>query len=182
MKLHSFAIRMDSEEARSKALKQAGPLGKLMVGKNPDIHMKTIFIENKIITYQFSNKPSPLSRLLRKSKDAPARTRKIRVIANGSTSGVSYYDGDGAEIMELDVNEEQVQYSDYPDDQLVTRGNVLARRILRRRVGGNLSIQPLEIQSVFRPYHVAFFGEPLEGTTVRYLPMAADGCSVKRTV
>ena len=181
MKLQSFAIRMDAEEARSRALKQAGPLGRMVVGKSPDIHMQTVFIENKIITYQFTYKTSPLARLLRRNKDLPERKKSIRVIANGSTSGVSYYDGEGAEITELDVDEEQVQYSDYPDDKLVTRGNVLARRILRRRVGGNISIEPLEIKSVFRPYHVAFFGAPVEGTKVRYLPIAADGCSVKRT-
>ena len=172
---------MDCDEARAKALKQTGRLGAIVVGKNPNIHMKTIFIENKIITYQFTNKPLPLAGLFRRKNDTPVQHRKIRVIANGSTSGVSYYDGDGAEIVEMDVGEEQVQYSDYPDEKLVMRGNVLARRILRRRIGGNLSLEPLEIKSVFRPYHVAFFGELIEGKKVRYLSIAADGCSVKRT-
>lgn len=180
MKLQSFRIQMGSDEARSRALKQVGLLGRMVVGRNPDIHMRTIFIENKIITYQITNEPSPLSRLLHRDQKAKHQSR-IRVIANGSTSGVSYYDGTGVDIVEMDVPEERVQYSDYPDEKLISKGNILARRILRRRVGGNVSIQPLCVESVYRPYYVAFFGEPLEGTRVRYLPMAADGCSVKRT-
>lgn len=180
MKLQSFQMQMGPEEARAKALKQAGPLGKLMLSKDQDIHMRTVFIENKIITYQITNEPSLLSRLLRKKQTAKHKS-KIRVIANGSTSGVSYYDGIGVDLVEADVPEEQIQRSDYPDEKLISKGNVLARRILRRRIGGNISIEPIEVESVYRPYHVAFFGEPVEGTKVRYLPIAADGCSVKRT-
>lgn len=179
MKLQSFSIKLDPEEARTLSLKQAGPLGRMMVGKNPDIHMRTIFIENKIITFQVTNEPSPLARWMKKER--PRHQSLIRMIANGSTCGVSYYDGEGADIIELEVDDGQVQHSDYPDSQLITRGNALARRILRRRVGGNVSIEPIEIKSVFRPYHVAFFGEPVEGKKVRYLPVAADGCSVRRT-
>ncbi len=179
MKIQSFSIQMNAEEARARSMKQAGPLGRMAVGKNPDIHMRTIFIENKIITYRMTNLPSPLTSWLKKDKPKPHSL--IRIIANGSTCGVSYYDGVGTDIVELDVEEEQVQYSDYPDDKLISRGNVLARRILRRRVGGNISLEPVEVESVFRPYHVAFFGEPVEGRKVRYLPIAADGCSVKRT-
>lgn len=68
MKLQSFQMQIGPEEARAKALKQAGPLGKLMLSKDRDIHMRTVFIENKIITYQITNEPSLLSRLLRKNR------------------------------------------------------------------------------------------------------------------
>ena len=180
MRLQSFQMQMGPKEARSKALKQVGPLGRILLGKNQDIHMRTVFIENKIITYQITNEPSLLFRLLHKNQKDTHKS-KIRVIANGSTSGVSYYDGIGVNIVEMDVPEEQIQHSDYSDEKLISKGNVRARRILRRRIGGNVSIQPLCVESVYRPYHVAFFGEPVEGTKVRYLPLAADGCSVKRT-
>ena len=109
------------------------------------------------------------------------RKSKIMMIANGSTCGVSYYDGRGVETAETEVTEEALQRSDFSDAELVTRGNALARRILRRRVGGNFSLEPSEIQSVYRPYHVAFFGEPEEGKKIYYVPVAADGCMVKRT-
>lgn len=102
MKLQSFTIRMTQEEARSKAMRQTGVLGRLMVGKDPEISMRTIFIENKIITYRITNEPSILARLLRRGRlEQPRHQSLMRVIANGSTAGVSYYDGQGAEIVEL---------------------------------------------------------------------------------
>ena len=75
-------------------------------------------------------------------KEAKPRKSKIMMIANGSTCGVSYYDGRGVETAETEVTEEALQRSDFSDAELVTRGNALARRILRRRVGGNFSLEP----------------------------------------
>ncbi|MEM5769630.1 MAG: hypothetical protein AAGU32_15250, partial [Bacillota bacterium] len=106
---------------------------------------------------------------------------KIQIIANGSTCGVSYYDRSGLNLAELDVDEEQLQRSAFPDHQLILRANALARRILRRRVGGNVTLETLSVESVFRPYHVAFFGELIEGVRVRYMPIPADNNTVRKT-
>ena len=159
--------------------KKVNFLTKLFFKIEPEIEMKTVFIENKIITFDITGKPPLIERLFKKNPQ-PRRSR-IRMIANGSTCGVAYYDGRGAEIVEMDVDEEKLQLSDYSEDMLVTRGNALARKILRRRVGGSISLEVSEIQTVFRPYHVAFYGKLREGQKVRYFPIAADACSVKRT-
>lgn len=179
LKLQSFAIKMSESEARAATEKKLGLIGRLIVGKDVPRQMKLIFIENKLITYEITNLLPPLMRLLKKKKD-PVKS-KIRMIANGSTAGVAYYDGEGAEILELEADEEQVQHSDYPEDALITRGNALARRILRRRVGGAVAIEPLTVESVFRPYYVTFYGQLTQGQKVRYLTVAADRCSVRRT-
>lgn len=179
MMIRHFAIKKSVEEARKEAGRK-GLIARLFgMGRNEPIVMRTIYIENRLITFEIETKPPLAARLLGKG-GAPKKT-KMEMIVNGSTRGVSYYDRRGVEITESDVDEEFVQPSDYPDSELIPRANALARRILRRRVGGNISLEPVDIQSVYRPYHVAFFGEPEEGKKVYYIPIAADGCSVKRT-
>ena len=179
MKLNSFAIKISEEEARKLAERRLGFIGRLLTGRKTPSEIRTIFIENKLITYEITAVPGPIVALF--GKNIEPHKSKIRIIANGSTSGVAYYDGSGLEIVEMEVSDEQVQVSGYPEAALVTRGNVLARRILRRRVGGNVTLEPLEIRSVFRPYYVAFYGVLTEGSKVRYLPIPADGCLVRKT-
>lgn len=179
MVVQSFPIKIDEAQAKAMSMKRLSLLGRLLIRKAPAVEMKTIFIENKIITMQITNVPPPFIRWFRKSKE-PVRS-KMQIIANGSTSSVSLYDGTGLEIVDMEVDDEKIQLSDYPDHQLLTRGRSLARQILRRRVGGNVSIEPLSIQSVFRPYHVAFFGTLREGSKVRYMPIPADSNIVRKT-
>lgn len=179
MIIRNFAIKKSREEAKKEAGRK-GFIARLFSGKGrEDIVMKTLYIENRLITFEITSPPPLFERLFRRG--ALPRNSKIEMIANGSTCGVSYYDRRGVETVESEVGEDEVQLSDFSDETLITRGNALARRILRRRVGGNLSLEVLKVESVFRPYHVAFFGEPREGEKVYYLPIAADGCSVKRT-
>ena len=179
MKIRHFVVKKSVEEARKEAGRK-GLLAKIVGGGwNGPIVMRTIYIENRLITFEIETHPPIIARLL--GKGGEPRKTKIEIIANGSTRGVSYYDRRGVEITESEVDESSVQASDFPDDALIARANVLARRILRRRVGGNISLEPVGVQSVYRPYHVAFFGEPEEGKKVYYIPIAADGCSIKRT-
>ncbi|MEG1825472.1 MAG: hypothetical protein RR501_11945 [Cloacibacillus sp.] len=169
------SIEEAEKEARCK-----GFLGRLFARKKPDeIVMKTIYIENRLITFEMVKEASVIDRLLKRAPSS--KTSRIRMIANGSTCGVSYYDDRGIQTGELEVPEEALQRSDYSDDALSLRGNALARRILRRRVGGNMRLEVSSIESIYRPYHIAFFGAPEEGKKVFYLPIAADDCTVKRT-
>jgi hypothetical protein len=179
LKLNSFAVKISEEEARTLSERQLGVIGRLIVGRKTPVEMRSIFIENKLITYEITAVPGPIAALFK--KNTPSRKSKIQIIANGSTSGVSHYDGTGLEIVEMEVSDEQVQMSGYSDSILVTKGNALARRILRRRVGGNITLEPIEVQSIFRPYYVAFYGALTEGRKVRYLPIPADNCIVKKT-
>ena len=178
----SFPITLSTEEAKREARKSNGLLARLINGggcKEQEITMRTIYIENRLITFELTTKPPFFEKLFK--KEAKPRKSRIMMIANGSTCGVSYYDGRGVETTVAEVSEEALQHSDFSDEELVTRGNALARRILRRRVGGNFSLEPTEIKSVYRPYHVAFFGKPEEGKKIYYVPVPADGCTVKRT-
>jgi len=180
MKINCFQIKIDQNRAIEIVNKQTGFFSRLFIGRDNVIkEMKTLYIENRLITFYITAKPPLIERLLKKYPK-PVKSR-IQMIANGSTCGVAYYDPRGVEIVEEEVNEESIQKSDYPDDMLITRGNVLARKILRRRVGGNLSLELGEIKSVYRPYHVAFYGEPVKGNKVYYVPIAADMCSVSKT-
>lgn len=179
MLIKHFVIKKSSDVAMKEA-EHKGLLARLFGGgRNKPIVMRTIYIENRLITFDIETHPPLTARLL--GKGGEPRHTKIEMIANGSTCGVSYYDRRGIEITESEVDEADIQLSDFADDMLVSRANALARRILRRRVGGNMSLEPASIESIFRPYHVAFFGEPEEGKKVYYIPIAADGCNVKRT-
>ncbi len=178
MKINSFNIMITEDEAKNMAKKRMSVFGRLLVRGAGSLHMKTIFIENKIITLEVTNVPPPFARWF--AKKEPHKS-KIQIIANGSTCGVSYYDRSGLNLAELDVDEEQLQRSAFPDHQLILRANALARRILRRRVGGNVTLETLSVESVFRPYHVAFFGELIEGVRVRYMPIPADNNTVRKT-
>lgn len=181
MKIRAFVEKLSLEEARKKADRSKGFFGRLFFGKDAVVHMKTIYIENKIITYSVSSTPNWLSRIVRRSESGRHSSFLIQMIANGSTCGVSYYDPKGVEITSVEVDEEQIQLSDFSDPALAVRGNALARRILKRRIGGHITLEVERIESIFRPYHVAFYGELREGAKVRYIPFPADGCTVKRT-
>lgn len=180
MKIECFPIKINQERARTLAQKQTGFIARLFVGNEKKVEvMKTLYIENRLITFDITSHPPLIERIFK--KNSRARISKIQMIANGSTCGVAYYDGRGVDIIEKEIEEKDIQKSDYADDLLITRGNAIARRILRRRVGGNLSLEVSEIKSVYRPYHIAFFGKPEEGKKIYYVPIAADDCSVKRT-
>ncbi|GHT00825.1 hypothetical protein AGMMS50276_27610 [Synergistales bacterium] len=178
MNIKSFPIKMDEGTARE--MSEGGNfITKLLFRKKTPVELRRVFIENRIMTFTITYHPSIIARIFRKNQTP--KTSKIVMIGNGSTCGVSYYDGRELEIIDMEVDPEEVQASDFSDEALITRGNALARRILRRRVGGNISLDVAEIKSVYRPYYVAFYGTLVEGTKVRYMPIPADGNVVKRT-
>ncbi len=47
-------------------------------------------------------------------------------------------------------------------------------------MGRNLSIKPVEERKVYRPFYIAIYGDMVEGTKARYMPIAADGNIVCR--
>lgn len=179
MKINCFPSKISLKEAKEMAEKKGNFIGKILLKNHNDINMKEFYIENKIITYEVIF--TPISLFKKFIKGLTEKKSSIRVIANGSTGGVAYYDEKGIQIDTKEVEKEKIQLSDYEMDRLVAKGNVLVRKILRRRIGGNLKIKVLNVETVFRPYHVAFFGDLIEGNKVRYIPIAADGCNVKRT-
>ncbi|MBM7616147.1 hypothetical protein [Alkaliphilus hydrothermalis] len=174
-----FPIKLNVDEAKNIANKKGNFIGKVLLKNHNEITMKELYIENKVITYNVTFTPLPFVKKL--FKNYKQQEILIRIIANGSTGGVSYYDDKGIDIETKEVNPDNIQMSDYDIEKLITKGNILVRKILRRRIGGNLTINAVDVMSVFRPYHIAFFGELIEGSKVRYIPISADGCNVRRT-
>ena len=42
-------------------------------------------------------------------------------------------------------------------------------------------MEVISIESIFRPYWVALYGNVRAGKKVRYIPIAADGCGTHRS-
>ncbi|SKC76497.1 hypothetical protein [Maledivibacter halophilus] len=179
MVIKSFSKKMDVNEAQKLAKKKGNFIGKILLKNHDEINMKELYIENKIITFSITF--TPFAFIRRIFKNYKEKKMQIKVIANGSTGGVAYYDENEINIETTEVKKDDLQLSDHDIEKLITKGNILIRRILRRRIGGNLKMEVVDVQSVFRPYHVAFFGELIEGRKVRYMPIPADGCKVKKT-
>ena len=177
MKIDSYVKIMKKEDAKEIANKKGNVVGRILLKNNSINEMKTLYIENKIITFNMIHEPNVLSKGIFK---ATGKKQKITLIADGSTGGVSYYES-APSIESIKANEDEIQFSIYEDDLLIEKSKKLARRIVRRQIGGNISLEIESIKSIFRPFYVAFYGELKEGNKVRYLPIAADGCKSKRT-
>ncbi|WP_297131923.1 hypothetical protein [Terrisporobacter sp.] len=178
MKIDSYIKVMNEEHANLIASRKGNLIGKILLRKEFSNDIKTLYIENKIVTLNMTYEPNILSRMIFKSK---SKSQKIKFIADGSTGSVAYYES-APKLERIDVEEDKIQLSVYDDDLLIEKSKRLARRIVRRHVGGNVYLEIDNIKSIFRPFYVAFYGELKEGNKVRYLPIAADGCNSKRTL
>ena len=176
MKIDAYETKILESEARNIASNKGNIIGKILCKDISQI--KKLYIENKIIELKITYEPNLISKSILKKVNK--KEQKIKLIADGSTGGVAYYES-GLDTKKIDIEEDNVQLSAYEDEILVEKAKKLARRILRRRVGGDVSFEISKIQSIFRPYYVAFYGDVKEGNKVRYLPIAADGCQSKRT-
>ena len=178
MKINSYIKEVSKEEAIKIANNKGNIIGKMLL-KDKDIStVKSLYIENKIITLNMTHQPNIITKSIFK-KDS-SKKQKITLIADGSTGGVAYYES-GPQKESINILEDEVQMSAYEDDVLIEKAKRLARRIVRKQIGGNVSLELVSIESIFRPFYVAFYGELKEGTKIRYLPIAADGCRSKRT-
>ncbi|MGL5314259.1 MAG: hypothetical protein ACRC92_13505 [Peptostreptococcaceae bacterium] len=177
MKIDSYVKVMSENEAKEIANKRGNALGRILLKNNPIKQIKVLYIENKIITLNMVHEPNIISKNIFK---ANRKKQKITFIADGSTGSVAYYDS-GPNIEHINADEDNIQFSVYKDDELIDKSKKLARRIVRRKIGGDVSLEIESIKSIFRPFHIAFYGDLEEGKKVRYLPIAADGCNSKRT-
>lgn len=176
MKIKAYETKVLEEEARNIASKKGNIIGKLLC--KDILEMKKLYIENKIIELNMTYEPNIITKSI--FKNLEKKEQKITLIADGSTGGVAYYES-GQNIKKIDIPDDNVQLSAYEDDILVEKAKQLARRIVRRKIGGNVSFKVSSVKSIFRPYYIAFYGEIKEDAKVRYLPIAADGCQSKRT-
>ena len=62
-----------------------------------------------------------------------------------------------------DVEENDIQPTYYEDKRLTDCGAIMAGRMVRRHVGRNLAIKPVEERKVYRPFYIAIYGDMVEG-------------------
>ena len=176
MKIECFPIKIKEEEALRIARGGKNPIMRAMFGKKK-INLRIMYLESRYIIYEMTYHDNFLIRSLKKKKEEDKQ--KIRVMVEATTCTAAYVE-DEIVTEEKEVDENSIQPTYYEDKRLRDCGAIMAKRMVRRRVGRNLSIRPLEERKVYRPFYIAIYGEMIEGTKARYMPIAADGNLVSR--
>jgi hypothetical protein len=168
---------MDTSEAMKIAEGRGNLLGRWVL-RNKKISLRVMYLESRYLTYEMTYIDSPLVKLFKKTEGPPDRQR-IRVMVEGTTCSAAYAPND-IHTIEKDVDESDVQFTYYDDSRLSDAGGIMAKRMVRRQLGRNMTIRPVEMEKVFRPFYIAIYGEMIDGAKVRYLPIPADGNNVTR--
>lgn len=175
--IECFPIKMSEEEALRIARGGKNPIVKGIWG-NKKINLRVMYLESRYIIYEMTYRDNAIVRAIKKMKEP--QKQNIRVMVEATTCTASYTEDDiVTEMKEVDENDIQATY--YTDKRLTDCGAIMARRMVRRHVGRNLSIKPVEMRKVYRPFYIAIYGDMIEGTKARYMPIAADGNLVSRT-
>ena len=72
-------------------------------------------------------------------------------------------------------------HPEIPEEKLIDEAKRLARRMVKRQVGRDVLLDVLSVRSIYRPYYIAFYGDLVENTKVRYIAIPADGNVIERT-
>lgn len=180
MKIQAFPILLSEKEAYACAEKRGNLLGRLLISKD-HIDLKLMYLESREIIFRMTYEPAPLMRLLGK-KTGPKHSQKIRMLVEG-TRGVPAYMEEEPKLVEVEIDDpSMIQDSEIPDERLIQEARYLARRMVRRQAGRTVTLEVEEMRSLYRPYYVAFYGKLVEGSKVRYLPIAADKNEITRTI
>lgn len=179
MDIQSFQIKIDKKEAESMASDKGGVLWNTVFSGKNLTQMKRHFIEFKLMTFEATYQPTWIERYLKHKTET--RKQLITMLANGSTGSVAWVDSLPEIVTMYNVDDEDIQLSDQDDNRMISRGKKIATQVIHRHVGGVPSLELVEIESVFRPYWIAFYGEVVQGNKVRYKPISADGCGTFRT-
>lgn len=170
---------MSQEEAYKIASGHKNPVVKAMA-KGKKINLRIMYLENRYNIYEMTYHNSPLVKLF-KGDSAEETKQKIRIVVEATTCSPSYT-SDPISFEEIEVDEDSIQATYYTDQRLEDAGAFLAKRMTRRRIGRQISIELLSSEVFYRPYYIAIYGEMIEGTKARYLPIAADGNEVNTTI
>ncbi|HWR07147.1 hypothetical protein [Sporomusa sp.] len=179
MDIRAFPIRIEKEEAGRMAKSQGNLLRKIFCRGKSLSEIRLHFIECKLITYEVTHKPNLLDKLF--ARKPGVKKQLITMLADGSNNSVAWVDTMPGVVSMTDVSEDQVQYTDKDEAYLIKKGRSVALKVVHRHAGGIPEIEQVTVESVFRPYWIAFFGEVIEGKKVHYSPIAADGCNVHKT-
>ena len=179
VKIKALPVKMSKEEALKIAAGHKNPVVKAMA-RGKKINLRIMYLENRYNIYEMTYHASPLAKLF-KGESIEEQKQKIRIIVDTTTCSASYT-SDPLYFEEIEVDEDSLQASYYDDQRLEDTGAFLAKRMTRRRIGKQISIELLSSEVFYRPYYIAIYGEMIEGTKARYLPIAADGHEVNTTI
>jgi len=178
MKINCFPKTMSEEQAMKIAKGGGNILGKTLYS-NKKVNIKLMYLENKYIEYEMTYKTNLIDKIIK--KDEKIRKQKIRAIVEGTRCTASYVP-DEIKLETKDIPDENIQFTEFAEDKLISKGKDACRRMVRRQIGSYITMEVEKMESVYRPYYIAFYGDLVEGTKVRYLPIPADGNEVKRTI
>ena len=178
VKINALPIVMSEDEAMKIASGYKNPIVKAMAAKKK-INMRVMYLENRYYIYEMTYQKSFFERALKKEKEEIKQ--KIRIVVEATTCSASYT-SDPIETHEIEVDELSLQPTYYDDQRLEDCGIRMAKRMVRRRVGKQIAMETLSMEKIYRPYYIAIYGDMVEGTKARYLPIAADGFEVNTTL
>lgn len=176
MEIECFPVKMTEEEALRIARGGKNPIVRAIFGKKK-INLRIMYLESRYITYEMTYKDNIIVKTLKKKKVQDKQ--KIRVMVEATTCSPSYVEDDIVTEIK-DIKENDIQPTYYDDKRLSDCGAIMAARMVRRHMGRNLSIKPVEERKVYRPFYIAIYGDMVENTKARYMPIAADGNVVCR--
>jgi hypothetical protein len=179
MDIKSFQIKTDKSEAERIASGKGGLLWRTIFSGMNLTQIKRHFIEFKLLTYEVTYQPTFFERYFKHNTEI--RKQTITLLANGSTGSVAWVDSMPDIVKIKNVDDLDIQLSDKKDDALTRRGKKIATQVIHRHIGGVPYLELIKMESVFRPYWIAFYGDVIEGKKVRYKPIAADGCGTFRS-
>ncbi len=178
MEITALPTTLSMEKAMSIAEKRGNFLGRLLLGKK-EITLKLMYLESKEIVYQMKyQKLSLPGRSGRKQLD----TQKIRMLVEGTRCMPAFLEEELNTVTLQIEDEDSLQKSSFPEQKMIEEGKYLARRMVRRQSGRDVTLETKSTRSIYRPYYIAFYGELKEGSKVRYLPIPADGNEVRSTL
>ena len=179
VKIEALPIVMSPEKAMKIASGEKNPIVKAMA-RNKKINMRVMYLENRYYIYEMVYEKTFLEKMSGKNTLGDT-VKKIRIIVEATTCSASYT-SDPIETEEIEVDEESIQPTYYDDQRLEDTGIRMAKRMVRRRIGRQVSMRVLSMKKIYRPYYIAIYGDMIEGTKARYLPIAADGFEVNTTI
>lgn len=170
----SLRQKMQREEAMEIAERKGDWLWNIVFHKSPLSELRLMYIEYVLLDIEMVSSPTLLNKI-RKKASSPVK-KKLKVLVNGSTGGVSLVTDQNLQIEEIELNDEaETQKKAFDDQEAEKRAKVLAHKITHRSMGGMHEAKIVDRLSIYRPFWVAFYGDMKEGNRVRYITIAADG-------
>lgn len=174
MVITALKQKMERVEALKIAERKGDWLWNMVFHKVPLSELRLMYIEYVLLDIETMSAPTLASRL--RGKETEPVRKKLKVLVNGSTGGVSLVTDRNLQIEEIEINEgTDVQQKSFDDEEADKRAKILAHKITHRSMGGMHEARIIERMSLYRPFWVAFYGDMKEGSKVRYITIAADG-------